>query len=250
MSIPYKALYTTTKVGDQEIGGYLMPDGEVRLSKKQVCEILGIAPKRLSQLLEKKVALTLMPQGLTVVRISTENAKIDSISIDDFCNFSTVALTSGYEKAIGFAGASMARTIEQSLLSEFGIIQTKTEANERFIARKDSILQRHFWTDSIKWYIEQHPELSDNSKKFLYPNVSNALNQALFGMSAKEIRILLDMSASENVRDCIAPSLLPDVAFIEKYAATRVKQGLEPMQAIREAVAFCNYSIRCPKTGQ
>jgi hypothetical protein len=88
MSIPYKALYTTTKVGDQEIGGYLMPDGEVRLSKKQVCEILGIAPKRLSQLLEKKVALTLMPQGLTVVRISTENAKIDSISIDDFCNYS------------------------------------------------------------------------------------------------------------------------------------------------------------------
>jgi hypothetical protein len=249
MTSPIKATRATITLGDIEVDGYQLPDGAYKVStqtfKDTLDSLIGdsTGKKYLKPILEASCSI------VKNVKIEGYNRSIVMYGLDTFSEVIAAYASLGNKKAIAILIACMSETLERRFDNAFGILRSEEERNARFIARKDSILQRHFWTDTIKWYIDTHPELSDNSKKFLYPNVSNTLNSELFGMTAKEIRLHLDMDASENVRDCICPTLLPDVTFVEKYAATRVKQGLEPMQAIKEAVVFCNYDVRDPKTG-
>jgi hypothetical protein len=88
----YKAQKATTHALGEELSGFLMPDGTIRLSKTDVSNHLGCDKRRLSQLLEKKVAQTLLPHGLEVVPIATETGKIQTISISDFCTLAVIAV--------------------------------------------------------------------------------------------------------------------------------------------------------------
>jgi hypothetical protein len=246
-----KAIRATITLGDIELDVFQLPDGSYRMSKAQVCETVQLDRKRLSELLEKNSLKLIAGKGsllsALVVKMSYEgnNAKVDLVPLE---MATLIWLESGSEIGKALAYSCITESLEMRADNAFGVIRDEEERNQRFIARKDSILQRHFWTDAIKWYTDNN-EVSEGYKRFIYPNVSDCLNKALFGLPAKGIRTVLDMDSSENIRDCVNPSLLPDLTFIEKYAATRVKAGSEPLHAIKEALAFCNYPIRCPKTG-
>ncbi len=250
MNTAIKATRATILLGDIELDVFQLPDGSYQISQSQTTEAVNKPPKRMVQLAKSEKGQILIQSGFEKgLKVKVEGSKpVNLVPLEVAFQFWVLELSIGNQEALALVVASGVEALERRADAAFNILRTEEEINERFIVRKDSILQRHFWTDSIKWYIDNHPELSSDAKKWLYPNVSNTLNKELFGMSARDIRLLLDMSPKEHVRDCINPSLLADVAFVEKYAATRVKQGLEPMHAIKEAVAFCNYPIRCPKT--
>lgn len=224
-------------VGDILVSGYLMPDGSRKLSKSDAVTLIGCDKRRLSQLLEKKVAQTLLPQGLGVVPTPTETGKIDAISIPDFCTLCVIALTSGYEKAIAFAGASMVEVIERRFDEAVGVVRTEEERNQRFVVRRDGIISRHFWTDCIDQYCKTN-EVSDNYKKWVYIHVSDYLNKALFGKTSKEIRDHYDIG-DRSPRDYFPAETLKIVDTIEKATALRVSQtGSEPKQALKDVVAL------------
>jgi hypothetical protein len=253
MTTTTKAIRATITLGDIELDVFQLPDGSYRMSKAQTCETVQLDRKRLSELLEKNSLKAIAGKGSTLsalvvkmkVDVGRGNITADLIPLE---MATLIWLESGSELGKALAYSCITESLERRADNAFGVIRDEEERNQRFIARKDSILQRHFWTDAIKWYIDNN-EVSEGYKRFIYPNVSDCLNKALFGLPAKGIRTVLDMDSSENIRDCVNPSLLPDLTFIEKYAATRVKAGSEPLHAIKEALAFCNYPVRCPKTG-
>lgn len=232
-----KAVRYEFQVGKRDISGYLMPDSSYRLSKSDACNLLGCDKRRLSQLLEKKVALALMPQGLTVVRAATKSSAIDTISFSDFCTLAVVALTSGYEDAIAFAGASILEVMESRMDQAVGLERTIQERNERFQIRFDGILSRHFWTDSISEYIKTHPDLSENYKRWVFHNVSDTVNLALFGLTAKKVREHYQLENGMSVREVLGSRTLKLIDTIENAAATRVLEtDSEPKQAIKDVI--------------
>ena len=233
-----KAVRYNFTVADTLLSGYLMPDGSCRLSKTDAVTLIGCDKRRLSQLLEKKVAQTLLPQGLGVVRIPTESGKIDAISISDFCNLCVIALTSGYDQAIAFAGASMAEVIERRFDAAVGIIRSEEERNERFVIRRDGIVSRFFWTDTLDAYIASH-DVSDAYKRFIYINVSDAVNKAILGTTAKKYRESLGLPDGVSARDYLTTEQLKQIDTIEKAAGMRVKRdGLCPKQALKDVISL------------
>ena len=81
MNNTIKAIRATIKLGDIELEGFLMPDGTQLMSKSQACKAIDLEQKRLSQLMELKEVQTLVPQGLKVIRISSDNARIDGLTL-------------------------------------------------------------------------------------------------------------------------------------------------------------------------
>ena len=238
MSTSSNAIRTTILLGDIEIEGYQMPNGEYRLSKTDAIKVIGCDKRRLSELQEKKVAKILMPQGLEVVRISTDSGRIDAITVQDFCNLCVVALTSGYEQAIAFAGASVAEAIERRLDEQFGIIRNEQERNERFIMRRDGIVSRHFWTDCIDAYIKNN-EVSDNYRRWIYVNVSDMVNKSILGSTAKQYRESLGLPEGVSTRDYLTTEQLKRIDTIEKAAGMRVERdGLCPKQALKDVISL------------
>lgn len=248
-----KASKATVLLGDTTLNVFLLPDGKtLKWSAKHITDAISIRHSRVAEICATKQAQILTSKGIEVADFSPislvfEGGKASGYSTEVAFFIWQYEAFKGNELAQALVFASGVETLERRAYDAFSILQSEEDMNQRFIARKDSILQRHFWTDAIKWYLDKN-EVTDNYRKFIYGNVSDRLNKGLFGLSAKQIRLQLDMASSENIRDCVNPLLLPDLTFIEKFAATRVQQGLEPMQAINEALSFCNYPVRSPKT--
>lgn len=190
-----KAVRATITLGDIDLDVYQLPNGKYFLSLTQIAETLSVKHSRLAQFRELDLAQTLYPQGFAddgFVRIdgTTKNVKI--ISLDDVSKYWTIAAFQNKNlQAIALLAASQTEALERRADTAFNIIRSEEERNQRFIARKDGILQRHFWTDCIKWWLDNNPQVSENTRKFIYPQVSDRLNRALFGMSAAQIRLEL-----------------------------------------------------------
>lgn len=182
-----KAQAITVRMYDQDVLAYLMPDGSIRLSKKNVCDLYGVPYRRLSQLIEKKVAETLLPEGLEVVRIATDDAKIDAISLTDAATLAVLALTSGYSKATVWAVGSMIEAFTQLVESAAGIEVSQARQAARINLRLASLDTRKSYTDLLKdKLIEQYGEAKYRSlaKGGYFRDVTILVNNQLFQQSS------------------------------------------------------------------
>ena len=252
MTTTTKATRAQIQLGNIDLDVFQLPNGDYQISQSQVCSSVGKPAKRMVELAGSDKGQILIQSGFEKgLKVSVEGSKpVNLVPLDVAFQFWALELSIGNMEALALVIACGVEALERRADAAFSIVRTEQERNDRFIVRKDSILQRHFWTNTIKEYIDNHPEMSTSDKQFMYANVSDILNLGLFGMSAKEIRVILDMDKNELVRDCIHPSLLRDVEFVEKYAAVSVRNGSEPVQAVKMALAFFNASIKCPKTGE
>jgi hypothetical protein len=211
-------------LGDTELSGYLIEGLGYRLSKTEVSTLCGFDKRRLSELLEKKVAQSLMPHGLEVVRISTEEGKIDGISITDACTIAVIALTSNYEKAVCLAGAAIAEVLERRLDQAFQVKRTEEERNERFKTRAEEIFSRHFYTDVIQEWVRVHrPNANPAEAQRYYIQASDGLNRRLFGKTSKEIKAHFKLKPSEAIRDFLPAETLRLIGQIERTVGMMVQ---------------------------
>lgn len=240
-----KAITIQIELGDRELNCLQLPNGDYAVAAFQILEFFGI--DNVQNNASRDVKRILGKDSDNVILSVKTDIRPRALPVLNLTQVGLVALQlafKGNKEAQAYLVACQAESLERRIDLALGVIRQEQERNERFIARRDAVLQRHYWVDTIKWYLDNHPELSDNYRKFIYPNVSDKLNKALFGKTAKQIRAELDMDKSEAVRDCINPEYLPDIQFLEKYSATRVRQGLNPYQAIDEALAFMQLEIR------
>lgn len=85
-----------------------------------------------------------------------------------------------------------------------------------------------------------HPELvSDNYKRFIYINVSDMVNKAVLGTTAKKFREGLSLPEDIPTRDYLTSEQLKRIDTIEKAAGMRVKRdNLCPKQAVKDVISL------------
>ncbi|HEY9598313.1 MAG TPA: Rha family transcriptional regulator [Cyanophyceae cyanobacterium] len=127
------------------------------------------------------------------------------------------------------------------------VIQCKIELVQAFSIAKQLLLQswqqrrleskttRHSFTDTIEDYISRHPELSDNDKRWMFTNVSQQVDLAVFGRVAKKLAADLDVPR-ENLRDSFTSEELQLVREVENTAMRLIDiQDTHPIEAVKQA---------------
>ena len=100
------------------------------------------------------------------------------------------------------------------------------------IARLGGKQTRRRLTDVIKAYIERHPELSENNRKWLYVNVSQRVTLVVFGRKAKKLAEDLGV-APDSLRDALTPDELLLLQEVEDTAMRLIDiQDVHPDEAI------------------
>lgn len=103
------------------------------------------------------------------------------------------------------------------------------------IARLGGKQTRRRLTDAIKAYIERHPELSENNRKWLYVNASQRVTLVVFGRKAKKLAEDLGVD-SDSLRDALTPDELLLLQEVEDTAMRLIDiQDMHP----DEAIAIC-----------
>jgi hypothetical protein len=237
-----KAIKATIILGDIDLDVYQLPDGQYFLSLTQVAETIDMPLKRMSQIRELKMAQTLYPQGFRMsekVKVEGGTKPVTIISLDDVAKYWTLAaFQTQNAKAMSLLAASQAEALERRADTAFGIKRAEEERNDRYVIRKDGIVSRHFWTDVIDQYMKTH-EVSENYRSFVYRHVSDMVNQAVLGMTAKQFRATLDAPNSAPIRDYLTTEQLKQIDTIEKAAGMRVtRDDLCPKQALKDVISI------------
>ncbi len=231
-----KAIRANIKLGDIEIEGYQMPNGEYKVSqqtfKNTLDSLIGnsTGKKYLKPILEASSSIV---RG---VKIDGYNRPIVMYGLETFSDVVAVYAQLGNQKAIAILVACVAESLERRFDTAFNIHRTEEERNQRFSIRFDGILSRNFWTDSIAEYLKTH-EVSDNYKRWIFVTVSDTVNLALFGMKAKQVRDCYNLRDGDSIREVLPAKTLKLIDTIENAAATRVTQtDSEPKQAIKDVI--------------
>ena len=140
----------------------------------------------------------------------------------------------GNKVAVAIAEASVTTTLEQAFDVAFDNKQKLEDYQAKQEARVQGKLTRRTLTNAIKDYINANAELlSDNYKKFVYNNCTDAVNRIVFGRSAKKLKEDWD---TREVRSAMTIEELMIVDGVERLAVTLIDDlGFEPITAIKEA---------------
>ncbi|NJO64602.1 MAG: hypothetical protein HC836_42615 [Richelia sp. RM2_1_2] len=139
----------------------------------------------------------------------------------------------GNLKAQAIAIACMIETIERRADAAFGVQRSLEEYNEQF-KRK---IARRTLTDSIKAYLELHPEVSDNYRTWVYKNVTDAIYRAIFSMDARKLASDLKCNKDE-IRDNLDQFCISRIVWIEESVCQQIDLDFEPQDAVKRVVEF------------
>jgi len=110
------------------------------------------------------------------------------------------------------------------------------KGNKKAIARSEGKEHRTELEDAIKAYIEAHPELSDNAKRWMYKNATDTIYRQVYAATAAKLVEALGCDC-HHLRDQLSFKELAALTSIEGTAARLIEQlDMHPVDAIVEAV--------------
>jgi hypothetical protein len=239
-----KATRATITLGDIELDVFQLPDGSYRWSANQITKAIDIRHSRVAQISASNQAQSLIGERFQVAHFSPTKLKCDDSGNISGYTTEVAFFVWQYESYKGnilaqaLVFASGVEVLERRADAAFNVIRTEEERNQRHIIRVDGIVSRHFWTDVIDQYLRTH-EVSDNYKRFIYINVSDAVNKAILGTTAKKYREMNDIPEDASLRDYLNTDQLKQIDTIEKAAGMRVlKNDLCPKQALKDVIGL------------
>lgn len=165
---------------------FMLPDGQYVLSQTQVAEAVGKTKVSFGDFLASKSPEALPYKGFRGKKTSIKgnNAQINIIPVDLAVAYWTKEAIVGNVTAARLLGACAAESIERRADNAFGVQRAEEERQELLRIRLESKRIRRRLTDAVKTYIDRHPELSENNRKWLY------VNAGLFH-SGQSVRLLV-----------------------------------------------------------
>lgn len=243
-STTVKAIRATILLGDIELDVFQLPDSSYVINSTDIAEAINIHHARVAEICATKQAQKLIGTRFEAADFSpnklkcSDSGNISGYSTDVAYFIWQYEATKGNQLAESLVFSTGVEALERRADQAFGVLRTEQERNQGFEIRKDGILSRNFWTDTVEWYIKNN-EVSDSYKRFVYINVSDGLNRQMFGMTSKQLKEYYGLKSSESVRDFLPSDTLKLVDSIEKAVAVRVrKTGVEPKQALKEMLVF------------
>ncbi|MEG4838314.1 hypothetical protein [Microcoleus sp. B9-D4] len=112
------------------------------------------------------------------------------------------------------------------------------------IARLAGKQTRRRLTDAIKSYIDRHPELSENNRKWLYVNASQRVTLVVFGRKAKKLADDLGVHR-DDLRNALTPDELILLQEVEDTAIRLIDiQDMHPDDAIQQTAERLLISVQ------
>jgi hypothetical protein len=214
------------------------------LTFSAVEKILNYPPDSVRKKLASKSLETFLGGGQAFGKISGRIAnvkgaiaKVNLIHLDDFLSLATWEAVVNQNIEIGKTLATGLGDSIRSLAYEQLGIDLKQEERHHWIETRNKGKQvRYSLTDAIKWWLENN-EVSDNTRKWIYANCSDAVNLGLFGRKASKLCVDLQVPDKNKLRDALTDKELLWLSEIEHLAARLIiRQGWEPVLAVKEAI--------------
>ena len=230
-----KAVVTTVKVSHIEFEGLMLPNGGYAIAVSQLYALGLIRQDKASKVLKallgnsfqfKKTISELNPRAVNI------------ISLLDFEKLLIKLDRKGHKPAQDLRDELIGLSFKQLLSEAFRQKFEKDENQQWLKERQDGKYMRRTFTDSIKDYIENNPQLSNNDKTWIYSNASDTLNKLMFGRTAKQLCQFYQCKKGQ-LRDQFERKDIIGIRRLEEYAMNLVDgQNFHPVQAVKEAFSF------------
>ena len=230
-----KAVVTTVKVSHIEFEGLMLPNGGYAIAVSQLYALGLIRQNKASKVLKallgnsfqfKKTISELNPRAVNI------------ISLLDFEKLLIKLDRKGHKPAQDLRDELIGLSFKQVLSEAFRQKFEKDENQQWLKERQDGKYMRRTFTDSIKDYIENNPQLSNNDKTWIYSNASDTLNKLMFGRTAKQLCKSYQCKKGQ-LRDQFERKDIIGIRRLEEYAMNLVdRQNFHPVQAVKEASRF------------
>lgn len=226
------------KIGIISIEGLMDEKGEYAVGVPQIAMLFPYFQDDQNQAAKKLKRL--MGIGFKTTRYKTEfNRNVTlGVSLSDFKKVLRKLDKLDDVVAVELTDALVDLTLHQLFCDAFGVKFDADDRQAHLIARMNGKVKRRDYTDAIADYLKRHTELSDSYVKWIYSNVSDALNIAVFTKKAKPLCIERGCKR-EHLRDTHEAHDLNKLEHAENFAAKLIdKQDKEPLAAMKEAIAF------------
>lgn len=167
-----------------------------------------------------------------------------AVNVLTFSQFEIVARKldkKGNPVAIELVDVCLSLSLYQRACDAFGLQFEKDDRDKWLLDRAAGKIARNSLTDAIKIYLDTH-HASDGHRRFAYSNASDALNLALTGHKAAHWVATLNLGKT-LLRDQFSTVTLEEYKSIESLAAKRILNGIEPMQAVRDALEVSYFKV-------
>lgn len=258
MNNPTKSERITIKMGGIPLDVFRLTDGQYRLSQAQTLETIGVAKSWFSSSAKSgsKPRKFLESKGFsgsaTALSIPNNNgsgaAIAKGLTIDDAVKVWSYFARNGNDLATDLLEACAAESIERRADAVFGVIRSEEDRQAKMQARIEGKETRRHLMDAIREYLERHPELSENRKKFMFINVSQQVDKQVFGRIAAKLAQDLGVS-KDALRDALTPYELLLLREVEDSAMRRIDLcDTDPVEAVRQAAQALLIPVQIRKT--
>lgn len=117
--------------------------------------------------------------------------------------------------------------------------------------REEGMETRREFTDAIQDYVERHPQLPEDSKKYLYARATDDTYMVLFGRTARQLYIDFEVEDRAGLRDKLTKKELQHIQSMEDMAMRLVdaNPNMHPCAAVQDAakrliIPMSNRSLR------
>jgi hypothetical protein len=227
-----KAEIATVQIGHLEIEGLYAPEtDQFGIAVPQICSLFRFDKNQGSRNIK---ALLGNDFQFDKWRSKLNSKAVNVILLPDFEKLLFELVLKQNTIAIEMSRDLIGLSLHQLFSNAFNIKFDKEDAQRWLKARQQGKLARRTLTDAIKDWLLVHPEVSENKKKFIYSNVTDAINLGIFARRASKLR--KDWHC-DNPRDEMTEKELSVVESAEGLTMRLIDQDkLEPMVAVHEAL--------------
>lgn len=174
---------------------------------------------------------------LAKIKTDLSPQKLNIITIAEVVKVIRALAKKGNEVANELVDALLEESMDRRFAKAFDQTTSEDEYNERIKVRMSGKVARRSVTDAVKDWLDRHPEVTGNRRKYLYANMTDQVYQLMFGVRAKEMRVYRQVPNSKLLRDGMTESELRHLEAIEDLTMRLIdKEGYEPVEAASEAV--------------
>ena len=230
-----KASTTTVKIGHFEFEGLYSEDGQFGISVTQLNDILQFS---VTQNYASRDLKRLLPEALSVTPkwVCELNSKAVNVLLLNELELVIFELSmAGNVVAAEMARELIGHSFVQYFSDAFGVKFELLERQEWKERRLAGMAVRRTLTDATQLFCDTE-DVSDSYKKFIYSNLSDAINKGVFGKTAKQLCVERNVKKAD-LRDSHSEEELKSIAAIENLAMKLIdNKGFEPLSAVKEAV--------------
>lgn len=213
--------------------------------------ILGYEPNNLRKKRTSKSLKTFLGEdriigqysGSVANKRSVGTPKVSLIELDDFLALATWEAVANQNLEVGkILAAGLGDSIRSIAYHQMGIELTHENRQNWLVIRQKTKYAFKKLTDATKTYLDRHPDLSDNYRKFIYSNCQDTINRGLFGKSASAIR--QELKVPDLLRDHYGDESLHRIDLVQELASSAIaKRDIAPMDAVRNALDMFSFDV-------